>query len=255
MHQQAAAVDVAQEVVAQTRAVGRALDDAGDVRHDEARALGDVHHAEVRKQRREVVVCDLRVRLGDDGKERALAHVREAHEPDVREELQLQEDRVALAGKPRLCKARHLARRGGEVLVAPAAAPAAAGGEGLAGGHVVHDLPGVRVAQDRAARHLDAQRLAVAAAAALALTGLAVAGDVFALVAKVHQRGHVVVHLEDDVAAASAVAAVRAARGHVLLAVERHRAVAAVARAHGDGYLVNKCRCHNTLLMIKKWGR
>ena len=38
MHQQAAPVDVPQEIVAQTRALAGALDDAGDVRHDEADA-------------------------------------------------------------------------------------------------------------------------------------------------------------------------------------------------------------------------
>ena len=110
--------------------------------------------------------------------------------------------------------------------------------------HVVHDLAGVRVAQHRAARHLDAQRLAHLAGAALALTGLAVAGHVFALIAKVHQRGHVVVNFKDNVAPAAAVAAVGPARRHVLLAVEGHSAVPAVPGAHGDRDFINKRRGH-----------
>ena len=39
VHQQAAAVDVPQEIVTQAGAFGGALDDAGDIRHDEADAL------------------------------------------------------------------------------------------------------------------------------------------------------------------------------------------------------------------------
>ena len=121
---------------------------------------------------------------------------------------------------------------------------AARGHERLARGHVVHDRAAVRVAQQGAARHADVQALAHAAGAALALTVGAVGGHVFALVAKIHERGHVVIHFKDDVAAAPAVTAVRPAGSHVFLAVEGHRAVAAVARAHGDGHFINKWRSH-----------
>ena len=244
MHEQAAAVDVAQEVVAEAGTVARTLDDARNVRHDERRTLRHVHDAQVGEEGREVVVCDLRVRLRHHGQQRALAHIREADEAHVRQQLQLEQDRVALARQTGLGKARHLPRRRGEVLVAPAAAPAARGHERLARGHVVHDRAAVRVAQQRAARHADVQALAHTAGAALALTVGTVAGHIFALVAKVHERGHVVVHFKDDVAAAPAVAAVRAAGGHIFLAVEGHCAVAAVARAHGDGHFINKWRSH-----------
>ena len=112
MHQQTAAVDVAQEVVTESRAVARALDDARDVRHDEGCALRHVHDAEVGEERRKVVVCDLRVRLGHHRQQRALAHVREADETHIRQQLQLEQDRVALARQTGLGKARHLPRRG-----------------------------------------------------------------------------------------------------------------------------------------------
>ena len=64
MDQQTAAVDVPQEVVAQAGALAGALDDAGDVRHDEADALIHVHHAQVGEQGGEVVVGDLGLGLG-----------------------------------------------------------------------------------------------------------------------------------------------------------------------------------------------
>jgi len=63
VHKQTAAVDVPQKIVAQTRALRRALDDTGNVGHHEGDALLDVDDAEIRKQRGEVIVCNLRVRV------------------------------------------------------------------------------------------------------------------------------------------------------------------------------------------------
>ena len=240
VYQQPAAVDVPQKVVPQPGALARALDDAGDVRQHEGHVLVHIHHAQVGEERREMVVGDLRVRVGDHGEQRALAHVGEAHEPHVGQQLQLQQYAVALPGQARLGKAGDLARGGGEVLVAPAAAPAAAGHIVLAGGHVVHYRAAVRVAQKRAARDAQYDALAVLAGAALALAVLAVPGDELALIAEVHQRGHVAVGLKNDVAAAAAVAAVRPAGRHVFLAVEGHRPVPALTGADFYSYLVNK---------------
>jgi len=128
--------------------------------------------------------------------------------------------------------------------VAPAALAAAAEDERLGVGHILDDLVRFRVAHDGAARHADREIIALLAELARALTVHAVVGDVFALVAKVHQRGHVVVDNEDDVAAVAAVAAVGAARGDVLFAVEHHSAIAALARAAEDARLINKRCCH-----------
>ena len=244
MDEQAAAVDVAQEVVAEARTVRRALDDAGNVRHDEAHALVDVHDAEVGVERGEVVVGDLRPRLGNDREQRRFADIREADQPHVREQLELQNDVVALAGQARLGKARYLTGGRGEVAVAPAALAAAAEDVRLGRGHILNDLVRLRVAHERAARHADGERLAAFAELAAALTVHAVLGGVFALVAEVHQRGHIVVHLQNDVAAVAAVAAVGTAGCDVFLTVERDRAVAALAGGNGDARLINEFRCH-----------
>ena len=69
--------------------------------------------------------------------------------------------------------------------------------------------------------------VAVLAAAALALSVFAVRRGIFALITEIHQRGQVIVDAQDDRAAVAAVAAVRAACGHVFFPVEGHRAVAA----------------------------
>ena len=88
-----AAQQRASEIVsaAQTeaRTVRRALDDAGNVRHHEAHALVDIHDAEVGVERGEVVVGDLRPRLGNDREQRRFADVGEADEAHVREQLEL----------------------------------------------------------------------------------------------------------------------------------------------------------------------
>ena len=159
---------------------------------------------------------------------------------------------MALAGQTGLGKARHLTGGGGEMLVAPAAAPALAQHEGRVVGHVLDDLAAFGIAHQRAPWHLDGQALAVLAGLAAALSVHAVAGHVLALVAEVHQGGHVVVHLQNDGAAVSAVAAVGAACGDIFFPVERHRAIAAVAGADGDACLVNESVCHENYLSMRE---
>ena len=242
--QQAAAVDVAQEVVAQAGAFAGALDDAGDVRHDEADTLVHVHHAQIGVEGGEVVVGDLGVGLAHHAQKRGFAHVGEAHQPHVGQQLQLQHHVVGLAGQARLGKAGHLAGGGGEMLVAPAAAAAPAQDEGLIVGHILNDLVGLGVTHQRAPGYPDGQALAVLAGLAAALAVHTVGGHVFALVAEVHQGGHIVVHLQDDGAAVAAVAAVGTACRYVFLTVKGNGTVAAVTGPAGDARLVNKSSCH-----------
>ena len=80
----------------------------------------------------------------------------------------------------------------------------------------------------------DDQIVPVLAGAALALAVRAVFRRIFALVAKVHQGGHMGVGAEDNIPSPAAVPAVGAAGGHVLLPVEGHTAVPAVPRADSD---------------------
>ena len=59
MHQQAGALDMAQEVVAQACTPGRTGNQSGDVGKDGAIATGPAHHAQVWHQGGEGVVGDL----------------------------------------------------------------------------------------------------------------------------------------------------------------------------------------------------
>jgi len=99
---------------------------------------------------------------------------------------------------------------------------------------------------------LDDQVLPIPAGAALAGAVHAVGGHVFALIAEVHQGGHMPVHLEDHVAAPAAVAAVGSAGGHVFFPVEGHGAVASLAGFHSDFGGIHKACCHGVRLLPKK---
>ena len=242
MHEQAAAVDVPQEIVAKARAFGRTLDNTGDIGHDERHALIHIDDAEIRVQRGEVVVCDLRAGIGRDGQQRGLADIREADKADIRQQLQLQHDLVLLAGQAGLGKARHLTGRRGKMLVAPATAAALAEDKVRIVGHILDDLVRCGIAHDRTARDLNDKVLAALAGAARALPVLTGCRSIFALVAEVHQRGEVVVHAQDDIAALAAVAAVRATCGHIFLAVEGNGTIAAVTGLHRHLDFINKHR-------------
>ncbi len=90
--------------------------------HYEGNAVVHIDHAEIRIERREVIVRNFRVRVRGDGQERRFADIRETDQTDIRQKLQLENDLMLLARETCLCKARDLAGRCGKMLIAPAAA-------------------------------------------------------------------------------------------------------------------------------------
>ena len=224
----------------QTHTVCRALNDARNIRHHERHAVCNVDDAQIRIERRKMVVRNFRVRIGCDRKKRRFADVREADQTHIREQLELQNDLVLLAGKTGLCKARHLPGRRCEMLVAPAAAAALAEDVVLRIGHVLDDLVRLAVAHDRTARDLDDQVFSALSLAAAALAVHAVGRDIFALIAEVHEGGQIIVDPQNDRAAVSAVAAVGPSRRHVFFPMEGNRAITARARLHINFCFINK---------------
>ena len=136
----------------------------------------------------------------------------------------------------------------GKMAVAPAAAAAFGHHHRFIAGEIRHHKAGLGLLQNGAAGHADDQILRIRAALALGASVLAVLGGVFALVAEIHQSGQVIIGHKDDVAAAAAVAAVRAAGRHEFFAVEGHGAIAALACMQPDGGYVNKVAGHGFLL-------
>src|SRR3712207_6650743 len=192
-------------------------------------------------QGREGIVGDLRLRRRDGCEEGRLAGVREAYEPGIRDELEAQPDPALVALEARIGPARRPVGRGGEMGVAEA--PVAAPGEEHAlarMGHVGDERLAVLVEDLGARRHLQHDILALGAGAVLAHAVLALLGLEVLLVAVVDEGVETLDALDPDVAAAAAVAAVRAAELDELLASERHGARAAVAGADVDLGLVEE---------------
>ena len=190
-----------------------------------------------------MVVGDLGARRRQHADERRLAHVGEADEPDVGNDLKLQLDVQVLARQAGFGELGDLARRRGKMGVAPAAAAAAGDDDRLGPRKVGDDQAALGFFKDGAARHADDEVVGVGAALALGAAVLAVGGGVFALVAEIHQRRKVVIGHKKDVAAAAAVAAVRPAGRDVFFAVEGHGAVAAFAGVQPDRRGINKIAC------------
>ena len=109
---------------AEAVALLRALDQPGHVGDDEAAIAAQRHDAEVRRQRRERVVGDLRPRRGDAGDQRRLARVGKADQADIGEQLQLQVKGLLFAGLARLGPPRRAVGGRDEPRVAAAAASA-----------------------------------------------------------------------------------------------------------------------------------
>src|SRR5699024_434344 len=155
-----------------------------------------------------------------------LARVGQADEADVGQQLELQLEPALLAGQPALGEARRLVLGALEARVAAAAAAAARDDDPRAGDDQVVRRAVPR-GDDGARRDLDHDVLAVGAVALGALAMAPALGLVVGLALEGLQVALGVVADEHDLAAAAAVAAVGAALGHVGLAAERHRAVAA----------------------------
>ena len=132
VEQHAAALDVAEEAVAEAGALVRALDQARDVGEHEF-ALGRPHDAEARLERRERIVGDLRLRRADGGEKGRLAGIRQADEPGIGDELQPQPEPALLALEARIGAARGAVGRGREMGVAEAAVAALGEADALAG--------------------------------------------------------------------------------------------------------------------------
>ncbi len=209
VHQHAAPLHVPQELQAQAAALAGAGDETGHVGDGVHGGTGG-HHTQVRDQRGERIVRDLRLGRAQHGDQRGLAGARIADEGHVRDGLQLQDDVLYVTGLAEQREAGRLAAGGGQRRVAEAA-PAALRGDvrGAVADQVGEDVARL-VQDDRAVRHGQDQVLAVLAGAVAALAGLAVGGLAVRGVVIVEQRRDRLVDGQDDVTAPAAVAAVGA---------------------------------------------
>src|SRR5450755_2563935 len=241
MQQHARSLQMAEKLMTEPGAVGGAVDQTGDVGNDEAPVFVDANHAEIRRQGGERIVGDLGPGGGDRTYQRRFARVRHSQQADIGEHLELEVQHALHAFFARCRLPRRAIGARLEMQIAQAALAALrqerflivrreVGNELAALGHG-DDGP------DRHAQHdvLGAASVLIGAAASFAGLGAMNAGK-----AIIDQRIDVAVGNRPDAAAASPVAAVRAAARNVFLAAKRNRAVAAVARDHFDVRFVDE---------------
>ena len=191
----------------------------------------EVDDAEIRRERRERVVGDLRPRGGDARDQRALAGVRKSDETDVGEQLQPQPQRCAsspgLPGSVR--RGARLVDVANAALPRPPRPPRATSTRSPT---VARSASGIRsspclLVDDRAGRHFEDQVRAVAAGAVRALAVLAALGLEFGMEAVGDER--VLVRAGDEVDRAAACR-------------RRRRSGRRAARASRGGRPCSRCR-------------
>ncbi len=194
--------------------------------------VAQTHDAEIRRQRRERVVGDLRLRRRNPRDQRALAGVRKTDQADIGEQLQPQPQRARFTSPPGLDAARRAVGGRRERRVAAPAAAAPRDQHAFAGVCEVRErdqVVGGLFVHDRAGRHFEHQVRAVVAGAIRSQPVLPALGLEFGMEPVGDERVLVGAGDEVDRTAVSAVAAVRSAARHELLAAKAQAAVAAVA--------------------------
>ena len=203
--------------------------------------LSQVEHPEVRLERRERVLGDLRRGRRQGGEQRGLPGVRQTDEADIRDEPQVQPDTALLARLPLLGMARCAMGCRGEVDVAEAVLAAPRHEHALAGpDEVRQQVTGCVVVDGGARRDRQDQVRARLPVAARTRTAAAGVGPEMVVEPVLAERGLAGIDDEVDGATPAAIATVRTAPGDVGLAPERGRPVAAVAGAQPDRGPVKK---------------
>ena len=225
-----AALDVAEELVAEAAVLMRAFDEPRDIgHHDAVEAVGVVDHAHVDVQGRERIRRHLRAGGREQVGQGRLPRVRVAHEADVGDRLEHDAEIAFFARIARRRATRGLVDRALEVHVTEAALAARQEHHAFAVlGELGHEAMGALFEDLRARRHRQDQVGAVGTGALAAHAGGPVARATVRLPAISLQVAFVAVADEDDVAALAAVAAVGSALRDELLATEADAAVAAV---------------------------
>jgi len=206
-----------------------AFDQAGQVGQYKIRRI-DAHHAQLRCERRERIIGDLRPRRRDAGEEGRFSRIRPADQAGIGNQLQLEDDGLHFGRLARIGAARRLVRRALEMGVAETAIAALEQHDALAGLREIADQRfAVFLVNFRAYGHTQHSVVAIGARHFSAHAVLAAPGRQMLLVSVVDQRVEIVDRFRPHIAAAPAIAAIRAAIFDEFLAAERRAAVSARA--------------------------
>ena len=192
MHDECRALDVAQELMAQTLAFARTLNEAGDVGNDIG-VLAGTHHTQVGHERGKRIVGD----LGSSGThardKRGLTHRGEANERGIGHELHLELNPVLLGRLTKLGKRGRAAHRRHKVRIPQTAGAAGCYDDALTVVNQVGNLEhrglrlGVELAHHGAHGNLQDKVLAALSVAAGALTVRSALGTKMMLKAVIDQ--------------------------------------------------------------------
>src|SRR5207237_73983 len=142
-----------------------ALDQPGQVRHDERDILPQFDDAQHGLQGGEGVVANLRPGRAGRGQQRRFAGVGKPNQAGIGDQLQLQPQPTRFPRLPQLGEARGLTGGGLEAGVTPPAPPPAADDEPLVCSHEIRDRLPLLVLDERARRDLQDQVVRVSAVA------------------------------------------------------------------------------------------
>ena len=233
------ALDVAEELVSKATSLACALDEAGDV-GDDVGVVARADDAQIGHEGGERIIGDLGARGAHARDKGGFPDAGHADESGVGHELHLELDPMLQRGLALLGERRGSTGRRDEMGVAPAAAAAGCDDDALAimgeVGDLVRGLHGLRIdlSNDGTHGNLKDQILSVLSILASALAMRAALGAEMVLESVVDKRRELGVGLDDDVTAATAVAAVGPALGNERLAAEGHASGSAVAALDVD---------------------
>lgn len=216
------------------------LDDTRDIR-DDKRCIEVLYHSENGLESSEGIIGDLGLSLGHNGKERGLTCIRESDKSYVSYELELDIELFLFARYAYACELGSLSYGIGIVHVAEAALATSCNYDFLLiFGKVSNDLSCSKVLDDCSDRHCDTKILS-ASAVHLAVHALGSVGSYELMLEpealKSRELGS---GIEYDIAALTAVSAVRTAVSYELLCMEGNAAGAAVTCFNVDLGMIYK---------------
>ena len=242
-------LDMTQELVTEADPLRGTLDETRNVRHDEAAVALQADHTEMRRQRREVIVRDLRTRITAHRKNRRLTHVRKTDETDIRDHTKLHLYPELTGILTRLRELRCLHGRCREMHITETALTALQQNHTLVlAGHIRDDLLRLEITNDRSLRNTDHQILTILTMHTLSAAFFTRRRDILLTITEILERIQTLIHLDDDITALTAITTIRTTRRHVQLTTERHMTISALTTL--DENLCNICK-HRIFLLSR----
>ena len=241
MEKQPRSFDVPQELNAQAMAEMSAFDEARDIRNNEGLIAIDRDDSELRFQRRERIIGNLRPSRRDAGYQRRFAYIGIADKADICQELQFETKCFLFPQCAVLGFVRNAIDRGGKVGVSVPTAAAVADEHALVRlREIVKHLAGNVIVNDGADRNLDFEIRAISAVTIAAFAVASPFSPKGVIEAKLEKSVFVGVGSEIDVAAGASITTAWTTAWNELLAPEGNATVSAVPCFDGDFGFVDK---------------